>query len=204
MSLRSIIVEQFKRPRGLLGRLAGFIMANRPSNRQRNEWTISLLTLEPNHRVLEIGCGPGFALKVCAKKLSEGLIVGIDHSEVMINQAQHRLAAEIRADRAEVQLSSLFDLEADHNVYDRVFSSNVVQFLPDIDAGFNKIYACLIDHGVVATTYQPRSKKSTRKNVLEMASRIETAMKAAGFKQIELYELPLKPVPVICVTGIKT
>lgn len=203
MSLRSIIVEQFKRPRGLLGRLAGFIMANRPSNRQRNEWTVSLLALEPNHRVLEIGCGPGFALKVCAKKLSEGLIVGIDHSEIMISQAQHRLAAEIRAGRAEVQLSSLFDLKTDHNVYDRVFSSNVLQFLPDIDAGFNKIYACLIDHGVVATTYQPRSKKPTRKNALEMASRIETAMKAAGFKQIELHELPLKPAPVICVTGIK-
>jgi cyclopropane fatty-acyl-phospholipid synthase-like methyltransferase len=203
MLLRSIIVEQFKKPRGLLGRLAGFIMAIRPSNRQRNEWTISLLELEPNHKVLEIGCGPGFALKVCTAKLSEGHIVGIDHSEVMVSQAQHRLAAEIKAGRTEVRLSSLFDLEVERNVYDRIFSSNVIQFLPDIDAGFRKIYDCLIDHGVVATTYQPRSKKPTRKNALEMAARIKTAMKAAGFKQIELYELPLKPVTVICVTGIK-
>ena len=36
-----------------------------------------------------------------------------------------------------------------------------------------------------------------------MASEIETAMKAAGFAQIELHELALDPVPAICVTGVK-
>jgi hypothetical protein len=36
-----------------------------------------------------------------------------------------------------------------------------------------------------------------------MASEIETAMKAAGFAQIELHELALDPVPAICVTGFK-
>ena len=203
MSLRSIIVEQFKRPRGLLGRLAGFIMANRPSSRQRNEWTVSLLALEPSHRVLEIGCGPGFALKACATKLSGGYIVGIDHSEIMISQAQRRLATEIRAGRGEVLLSSLSGLETGCNIYDRIFSSNVVQFLPDIDVGFRKIYDCLINRGVAATTYQPRSKNPARRNALEMAARIETAMKAAGFKQIERHELSLEPVPAICVAGVK-
>lgn len=203
MSLRSVIVEQFKQPRGLFGRLAGFIMANRPSNRQRNEWTVDLLALEPGHKVLEIGCGPGFALKACATKLPDGYIVGIDHSEIMVRQAQLRLAAEINAGRAEVRLSNFFDLETNPDDYNRIFSSNVVQFLPDLDTGFKKIHDCLIDHGIAATTYQPRSKNPTRKNALEMAARIENAMKAAGFKQIELHELQLKPVPAICVTGVK-
>lgn len=56
--LRRRIVSQFHRPHGLVGRLAGFVMAHRPSNRQRNLWTVGLLEIAPSHRVLELGSGP--------------------------------------------------------------------------------------------------------------------------------------------------
>ena len=36
MDLRRIIVSQFANPRGLLGTVAGWIMAHRPSNKARN------------------------------------------------------------------------------------------------------------------------------------------------------------------------
>jgi len=95
MSLRSTFVGQFRKPQGPLGQVAGFIMATRPSNRERNAWTVGLLRLEPGHTVLEIGCGPGLALKACAAQVTSGRVVGIDHSEAMVRQARRRLHAEI-------------------------------------------------------------------------------------------------------------
>ncbi len=92
MSLKSVIVAQFGKPSGLLGSLAGRIMARRPSNRFRNARTVELLQLAPDSRVLEIGCGPGLALAGCARIVTAGRIVGLDHSAMMIRQARARLA----------------------------------------------------------------------------------------------------------------
>jgi len=41
--LRQNVIGQFRRPHGVLGRVAGWVMANRPSNRRRNMWTVGLL-----------------------------------------------------------------------------------------------------------------------------------------------------------------
>jgi hypothetical protein len=56
------IYRQFERPHGALGALAGFVMSHRPSNKERNRWTVDLIAAERDARVLEIGCGPGLAL----------------------------------------------------------------------------------------------------------------------------------------------
>ncbi len=203
MSLRSIIVGQFKRPHGLLGILAGLIMAKRQSNRKRNLWTVDLLAPETDHRVLEIGCGPGLALKACADKVSGGIVVGIDHSRVMVRQARHRLAREIAAGRADIRLCSLSDVALEPDAYDRVYSLNVVQFFPDMQDDFRQIHRCLVEHGMAATTYQPRSKNPTKKEAFEMATRIETVMKDVGFSDIARHVLRLEPAPAICVIGYK-
>ena len=50
MALRETIVGQFKRPHGMLGRLAGWIMASRPSNIRRNLWTVEMLGVRPTDR----------------------------------------------------------------------------------------------------------------------------------------------------------
>jgi hypothetical protein len=55
------IVSQFMDPRGLPGRLVGWEMALRPSNRKRNAWAVTLMDVQPPDRVLEIGFGPGIA-----------------------------------------------------------------------------------------------------------------------------------------------
>jgi hypothetical protein len=60
-------VTQFRRHSRLGGRLAGSQMASRSSNRQRNAWVVSLLELKPTYRVLEIGFGPGIAIREAAR-----------------------------------------------------------------------------------------------------------------------------------------
>lgn len=45
-ALRRRAIEQFGNPHGLVGRLAGRIMASRSSNIERNRWAVDLLDLE--------------------------------------------------------------------------------------------------------------------------------------------------------------
>lgn len=67
MSLREAIVSQFQRPRGILGRVVGWILSGRGSNLQRNRWTVRLIAPARGDKVLEVGCGPGVALQLCLK-----------------------------------------------------------------------------------------------------------------------------------------
>jgi Methyltransferase domain len=94
------IVGQFGHPRGTAGRVAGWVMAYRPSNRQRNRWVVWLLEVQPTDRVLEIGFGPGLTIAELARRVGhQGHVYGIDHSQVMLHQATSRNAAAIAAGR---------------------------------------------------------------------------------------------------------
>jgi ubiquinone/menaquinone biosynthesis C-methylase UbiE len=55
-------------------------MAHRSSNRRRNAWVVSLLEVRRGDRVLEIGFGPGLAIRELARLATEGYVCGIDHS----------------------------------------------------------------------------------------------------------------------------
>jgi hypothetical protein len=63
---------QFRRPTGVPGRIAGGIMAHRASNRRRNAWAVSLLDVQRDDRVLEIGFGPGIAITELSATAPEG------------------------------------------------------------------------------------------------------------------------------------
>jgi arsenite methyltransferase len=82
--------RQFGAPHGLLGRLAGAVMAR--ENVGANEIVLDALELTPADRVLDVGCGPGVALGLAAPRA--GFVVGADPSRVMVAQARRRLRAE--------------------------------------------------------------------------------------------------------------
>jgi cyclopropane fatty-acyl-phospholipid synthase-like methyltransferase len=203
MTIRSKIVSQFSRPTGLLGHLAGYIMANRGSNIERNNWTVDLLKIAPSDCVLEIGCGPGIGLKAAAAGLKSGQITGIDHSAAMLAQSNRRMRKEIERGCCLLQLGGLELLADSSKLYDRIYSANVVQFFPNKELAFKNIYGCLADGGIVASTYQPRHKNPTRRDAFKMADDVSEAMESVGFTDIEIHELPIEPIPAVSVTGIK-
>jgi SAM-dependent methyltransferase len=92
-------MRQFHRPTGPAGHVAGWVMGTRSSNVRPNRWAVELLDIQPTDRVLELGCGPGVAIAAIAGRATRGLVVGVDHSEVMILHARRRNAAAIHARR---------------------------------------------------------------------------------------------------------
>jgi SAM-dependent methyltransferase len=90
---------QFGHPTGFWGRVAGWIMAHRSSNRRRNVWAVSLLDVQRDDRVLEIGFGPGIAIGELSRIATDGYVCGLDHSALMLRQAAKRNAKGIRRGR---------------------------------------------------------------------------------------------------------
>lgn len=197
MSLRSAIVSQFERPRGLLGRIVGWILSSRGSNLARNRWTVDLLRLETGARVLEVGCGPGVALELCLSRPGV-TVVGVDHSALMVSQARRRNGKAVRAGRLQLVEGMIDDVPRDLAPFDRLFSINVIQFV-DHAAFASSAKRLLKPGGLFASTYQPRHPKATRDDALAMAKRVSEALGAAGFADTRVEELDLKPVPAVCV-----
>ena len=129
--LRWWLVGQFGRPRGVVGHLAGWVMAHRSSNRRRNRWVVSLLDVQPTDRVLEVGFGPGIAIQELSRRATAGHVFGVDHSRVMVRQASRRNAAAVRAGRVDLRLGSAADLPGFGEPLDAVLAVNSLGFWAD-------------------------------------------------------------------------
>jgi protein-L-isoaspartate O-methyltransferase len=88
---------------------------------------VDALPLQPDSRVLEIGCGPGAAARAVAARLVTGHILAIDRSATAVDQARAAAAAEIAAGRMDVRRVAAEDLVlgADEEPYDLVFAVRV-------------------------------------------------------------------------------
>jgi len=202
MNLQKNIYSQFKQPHGLAGQLAGFIMANRPSNIDRNQWTLDLLELKPTDRLLEIGFGPGIAIESAANIIKAGLIVGVDHSETMLHQASKRNAAAIKSDLVKLYLGTVGSLPDFDRPFNKVCSANVVQFWSDPVGSFREIRARMAPGGVISTTYMPRHRGATDADTRSKAKQIVSQLEAAGFSSIRIEVKHLKPVSAVSVLAI--
>jgi SAM-dependent methyltransferase len=203
MSLRKIITRQFEQPRGILGRVVGYILATRGSNLLRNRWTVDLLALSGDERVLEIGCGPWVALELCLSAAPGVRAAGVDHSALMIAKAAERNRAAVKSGRLMLYKGSVDALPASAPAFDKAFSNNVIQFVGDQQGFLTNIAARLRPGGVLATTYQPRHARATRGDALKMVERLTEIYSRCGFEELRWEELNLKPVPAVCVLGKK-
>ncbi len=199
--MMSHIYRQFERPHGALGALAGFVMSHRPSNRERNRWTIELIAAEETARVLEIGCGPGLALAATCEFVTAGRIVGLDHSPLMLAHAARRNRHAIETGRLQLHLGGLDSLAALNPDFDVVYSINVAMFWRDRPSALRAIHRVLRPHGLLATTYQPRHRGAESADAFKFAEQLRADMSALGFTDLRIAQLALHPLPAVCVLG---
>jgi SAM-dependent methyltransferase len=197
------MVGQFRRPHGMGGRAAGWVMAKRGSNRERNIWAVGLLDVQPHDRVLEIGFGPGIAIEAMARRATSGLVVGVDHSEVMVRQARKRNAAAVRAGRVDLRLGSAEALPAFDEPFDKFLAVNSMFFWDDPVARLKQVHGLLRSGGQIAIVYQPRGPGSTNEVAARTGREIAEHFATAGFTDVRIETLALKPTAVVCVLGVR-
>lgn len=189
--MRSKFLRQFGNPTGALGSLAGLVMAYRASNRRRSIWTVDQLELRPIDEVLEIGFGPGIALRHAATIAKH--VAGVDTSEVMRRQALRRN----KTANVELVTGTVDDLsDAWAGRFTKALAVNVFMFWPDPVDVLRRLSHFLAPNAVLALTQQPRGGNATGD------AELGEALRAAGYVDLRTRRLELVP-PAVCVLARK-
>jgi SAM-dependent methyltransferase len=192
------VVRQFHDPTGPGGHLAGWVMGRRSSNVRRNRWAVELLDVQPTDRVIEVGCGPGIAIAALACRATQGLAVGVDHSEVMIRQARRRNTAVVSAGRVRLIHAPVERLHVTDGPFDAALAVNTVGFWPEPAARLREIGRVLRPGGRIALVSQPRCPGATAATSAEAADELAALLSEAGFEDLRFETLDLDP-PAVCV-----
>lgn len=195
------MIEQFHHPRGLGGRVAGWVMAHRGSNRRRNVWVADLLDVRPDEHVLEVGFGPGIAIGELARRATRGRVFGVDHSAVMVERASRRNRAAVREGRVELIHASVDRLPPFGEPLDAVLAVNSSGFWPDPPERLRELRRLLRPGGRIALASQPRCPGADRGTTARAARELRDLLTQAGFAELRVETLDLDP-PVACVLGV--
>jgi SAM-dependent methyltransferase len=88
---------------------------------------VQALSVRPADRILEVGCGNGWAVSLVCDKLRSGRILAIDRSTPMIALAKQRNEKHIASGKAQFRTIDLIALPSG-DVFDKIFAVNVNTF----------------------------------------------------------------------------
>ncbi len=118
--------RQLRHPSGLGASVLAPVMAL--VNRRPNRVAIDALAVAPSDTVLELGFGPGHALRTLIAMASAGRVLGIDHSAAMLARAARRNRAAIGAGRLELRQARFDALPWGAQSVDKILAVNVAYF----------------------------------------------------------------------------
>ena len=150
---QSIFRRMFGQPRGFLGRLGGVIMTR--TNDACGAWVIELLNVASNETVLEVGFGPGTAIRRLSALAAH--VAGVDASREMVAQAEARNAAAVKNGRVEWRHGSVDDLPFAGDAFHKAMAINSMQIWPDAVSGLREMWRVLKSGGTIALGFTPYS-----------------------------------------------
>jgi SAM-dependent methyltransferase len=125
-SVWKAIGRQLHHPSGLGGRVIGHAMAI--ANRRPNRMAIDALEIVPGYIVLELGFGPGRAVKQMASLIGDGRVLGIDQSATMLALASRHNRRAITSGRVALRHGTFDALPWPTASVDKVLAVNTAYF----------------------------------------------------------------------------
>jgi ubiquinone/menaquinone biosynthesis C-methylase UbiE len=176
--VRSLAMRMFGRPRGMLGRLGGHLMAR--MNADFGGWVASQLAIGDRERVLEIGFGSGVVIEKLTGVAPDGHVAGVDPSIEMVAQARARNARAVRSGLVELHYGSAASLPFADASFDKALAINSMQVWPDAVAGLREIGRAMNPGGWVALGFT-RHSGQRRDGVTE-------PLLQAGFTEVHIVD----------------
>lgn len=148
LSAWEFIGHQLRCPTGLSGRLIGYAMEI--ANRKPNRTAIDALAIQATDRVLELGFGPGSAIKEMAALAPYGSVYGIDRSPVMLAQAKARNRQAVRAGKVALIQGTFDALPLCDASVDKVLAVNVAYFWNETGSALSEVRRVLCPGGLLS------------------------------------------------------
>ena len=126
------------------GRGEGMEKGHRPVGEQ----AIELMEIPAGARILDLGCGSGWASRLMAGKAQLGKVIGIDISDEMV-----QLATDTSKDfsNIEFKVASAEALPFSDNEFTHVFSMESLYYYSNMPAALKEVYRVLDDGGRFVT-----------------------------------------------------
>lgn len=148
----NFIAEQARNARGPVGRIIAFIMARETWT--QNQRAMAALDVRNGENVLDIGCGHGRSLGALSKMTPDGLVVGVDPSDLMGRIARDRIKDLIRAGRADVSVAPVERLPFVDASFDKALCVHVLYFWPELQPALGEISRVLKRGGRLALLFR--------------------------------------------------
>lgn len=164
------------------------------ANAWMDEFAVQLVAPKPGDSILEIGFGPGVAIRTIGRDAPDARVSGIDSSEVMLRQAVRRNRAAVRQGRADLRLGSVVSLPWPDHCFDCVLSLNSAHFWDPVDQALSECHRVLRPRGRVVIGFhiwRIHMRSSRRLNSLDDAEAfLNQHLTMAGFAQVEVVRRP--------------
>lgn len=181
--------SQVGRPSSLTGWAVGLYLRWR--NADLNAAAVDALVPFPGDRVLEIGFGPGEALRRLAAVRDIGKITGIDHSRTMLAMADQRNRPVIARGGMELRLASIDAAPFAERSFDAILAVDCVQYWPDLIADLAVTRRLLRPGG--RALFGLRGDEASAEGL--SPAKLRQALAAAGFIQITTERVSTRPAP---------
>ena len=188
MKLPGWFVEQLGRPHGPLAPLFARILD--AANRSLNLHMVGALDLEPGQRVLEVGFGGGFALRLMRHHEPKAVLFGAEVSPEMVARVRRALGDAVSVVEASVEA-----LPYEDDAFDAVISANTIYFWPDVGRGLGELRRVLRTGGRLVLGVNPVERLRAQGfdarglHVLEPLA-LKEALEAAGFVKVRVRRMP--------------
>jgi ubiquinone/menaquinone biosynthesis C-methylase UbiE len=112
------------------------------------EQTLALMNLKPGERVLDLGCGAGWASRLMAKAIADddkpGQVVGLDVSDEMIRRAR---AGSTAYDNVMFVVGSAQQIPWEENFFDKVLSVESFYYYADQERALAELFRVIAPKG---------------------------------------------------------